>query len=115
MSFKDSGNVRLKVRLTLETEAGDYLLEVDKESILPGLFCENALDTAEQALDSFLNVEVISPARGMVRSHIRGIETKRPFHRTDLAQYLPTEDLPNAGEIAAKLDAKLLAALSSRD
>lgn len=112
MNFKDSENIRLKVHLVLETEAGEPLFEERGDTVIPGLFCENALDTAQQALDAFLQLKVISPARGMARRHIRALEAKRPFHRTDIEQYVPMADLPNAEEIAAALDAKFMAALS---
>jgi hypothetical protein len=112
--FKDSENLRLRVHVTLETESGERITEVKDDAIIPGLFCENALNTAEQAFDAFFQTKVESPARSLVRAHLRKLEAQRPFYRTDDAQYLPPEIWPDDEQTAAALDAKLMAVLNRR-
>lgn len=113
-SIRSSDNLRLRLNVVLETESGEPVAELDDEAFLPGLFCENGLNTAEQAFRAFFESKVISPIRGMVRAQIQKREAEHPFYRLDGANHETPAIWLHDAEIADALDDKLLATLNQR-
>ena len=99
-------DVILKVHVSLETPGGERIMEVRTEQLVPDINGEFALPSAEAAVRMALETQVMSPARGLVRSYVNKLREQKTYRRTDPIQWSPTT-WPNDSETIAALNARI--------
>jgi len=81
----DENDVRLKVHLVLETQTGERIAEIKTDELFRDMFSEHAIRSAERTLTRLLEIEVLSPARGLIRGHVLKLKERctPTFKRAD--------------------------------
>jgi hypothetical protein len=68
--FAPDENLRLRVRVELTDGSGRRVAETDDSRELPGILDRHGFETAERHIIDFVEREVMSAVRGLVKAHI---------------------------------------------
>ena len=68
--FDPIENVRVRVCVELTDGTGQRIANIDVSRELPGILGRHGFETAERLLIDFVELQVMSPTRSLVRAHI---------------------------------------------
>jgi hypothetical protein len=74
-------DLRLKVRVTLDTGNGERICELDQEDLLRGILANCGLGTAVRDFEEHFSTLVLSPIRGMIREKVHELRERKGYER----------------------------------